>query len=147
MHKHLRTSKSGPYKIGSCQEINKKDHKFIFFQIILQSTQPNPIIFRPQQLNKNISHGTTHTGTYIACISRASDRVRKKITNYVEIFRNIMRKKHPGSRASFNFPVAENWEEKKALHKSRQFFEVAAAPKFGLVSPDKTGFSSASIIF
>ena len=47
---------------------------------------------------------------------------------------------HPASRASFNFPAAENWEEKEALHKSRQFFEVAAAPKFGLVSPDKTGF-------
>ena len=44
------------------------------------------------------------------------------------------------SRASFNFPTAENWEEKEALHKSRQFFEVAAVPKFGLVSPDKTGF-------
>ena len=44
------------------------------------------------------------------------------------------------SRASFNFPTAENWEEKEALHKSRQFFEVAAASKFGLVSPDKTGF-------
>ena len=27
------------------------------------------------------------------CHSRASDRVRKKITNYAEIFRNIMRKK------------------------------------------------------
>ena len=50
------------------------------------------------------------------------------------------RSKHPASRASFNFPAAENWEEKEALHKSRQFFEVAAAPKFGLVSPDKTGF-------
>ena len=48
--------------------------------------------------------------------------------------------RHPASRASFNFPAAENWEEKEALHKSRQFFEVAAAPKFGLVSPDKTGF-------
>ena len=48
--------------------------------------------------------------------------------------------KHPASRASFNFPAAENWEEKEALHKWRQFFEVAAAPKFGLVSLDKTGF-------
>ena len=44
------------------------------------------------------------------------------------------------SRASFNFPAAENWEEKEALHKSCQFFEVATAPKFGLVSPDKTVF-------
>ena len=58
-----------------------------------------------------------------------------------------VRHPHPASRASFNFPTAENWEEKEALHKSRQFFEVAAAPKFGLVSPDKTGFCSASIIF
>ena len=48
--------------------------------------------------------------------------------------------RHPASRASFNIPAAENWEEKEALHKSRQFFEVAAVPKFGLVSPDKTSF-------
>ena len=47
---------------------------------------------------------------------------------------------HPASRASFNFPAAENWEGKEALHKSCQFFEVAAAPKFGLVSPDKPVF-------
>ena len=47
---------------------------------------------------------------------------------------------HPASRAFFNFPAAENWEEKEALHKSCHLFEVAAAPKFGLVSPDKTGF-------
>ena len=48
--------------------------------------------------------------------------------------------KHPGSRASFNFPAAENWEEKEALHKSCLFFEVAADQMFGLVSPDKTVF-------
>ena len=44
------------------------------------------------------------------------------------------------SRASFNFPAAENWEAKEALHKSHQFFEVAADARFGLVSPDKTVF-------
>ena len=33
-----------------------------------------------------------------------------------------------------------HWEGKDALHKSCQFFEVAAVPKFGIVSPDKTGF-------
>ena len=47
---------------------------------------------------------------------------------------------YPASRASVNFPAAENWEGKEALHKSCQFFEVTAAPKFGLVSPDKTVF-------
>ena len=49
------------------------------------------------------------------------------------------------SRASFNFTAAEIWEEKEALHKSCNFFEVAAAPNFGLVSPDQTGFCCAAI--
>ena len=51
------------------------------------------------------------------------------------------------SRASFNFHGAENWDEKEALHKSCHFFEVAAAPKFGLVSPNQTGFCCAGINF
>ena len=55
--------------------------------------------------------------------------------------------RHPASRASFNFPATEIWEEKEALHKSCNFFEVAAAPKFGLVSPDQTGFCCAGINF
>ena len=54
---------------------------------------------------------------------------------------------HPASRASFHFPAAEIWEEKEALHKSCDFFEVTAAPKFGLVSPDQTGFCCAGINF
>ena len=54
---------------------------------------------------------------------------------------------YPASRASFNFPAAEIWEEKEALHKSCHFFEVAAAPKFGLVSPDQTGFCCTGINF
>ena len=57
----------------------------------------------------------------------------------------LNRRDHPASRASFNFPAAENWEEKEALHKSCQFFEVAADSKFGLVSPDKSGFGSGHI--
>ena len=61
-------------------------------------------------------------------------------------FESAVSPKHPASRASVNFPAAENWEGKEALHKSCQFFEVAAVPKFGLVSPDKTGFCSASIV-
>ncbi len=36
---------------------------------------------------------------------------------------------------------------KRPLHKSCHFFEVAAAPKFGLVSLDKTGFCCAGINF
>ena len=54
---------------------------------------------------------------------------------------------HHASIASFNFPVAEISEEKEALHKSCHSFEVAAAPKFGLVSPDQTGFCCAGINF
>ena len=51
---------------------------------------------------------------------------------------------HPASRASFNFPAAEIWEEKEALHKSCHFVEVAAAPKFGLLigSPSSSNYSS-----
>ena len=59
----------------------------------------------------------------------------------------FLEKKGLCSQGAFNFPAAENWEEKEALHKSCHFFEVAAAPKFGLVSPDKTGFGSAGIYF
>lgn len=41
----------------------------------------------------------------------------------------------------------QSQEEKEALHKLRHFIVAAAAPKFGLLSPDKTGFCCVSINF
>ena len=48
----------------------------------------NGLISSPSQ-----GHCVVFLGKTLYPHSRASDRVRKKITNYVEIFRNIMRKK------------------------------------------------------
>ena len=69
---------------------------------------------------------------------RASDRVRKKITNYAEIFRNIMRKKVLIMRKTHWIKIHLFMPPKSSCPRSR---ECARRQRIAVISPDGTSLT------